>query len=117
MALAVEMDQILKDDMPDTVTYTAEGETGVSILGIWMPDAEPEERSHAGKWRFRRGNLYCSAVDVPSPSNRDTVTIAAETWEVDDEMGVHSDNAGGVTLPLVRKERIEVSGPEHRIDR
>lgn len=116
MALSVEMDQILKDGLPDTVTYTADGEDAASISAIWMPDTEPEEYSEDGKWRFRRGNLLCAATDVASPSNRDTVTIGADTWQVDDEIGIHRA-AGGVTLPLVRKERIEVSGPEHRIQR
>ncbi len=117
MALSVEVDQILKDGLPDTVTYTADGESGVSISAIWMPYAEPEDYTDDGKWRIRRGNLFCSATDVASPSNRDTVTISSEVWDVDDSMGIHEDNTGGVTLPLVRKVRIEVSGPEHRIRR
>ena len=100
-----------------TVTYTATGESGVSITAEWDPDSEPEEYTDDGKWKYRRGDLYCSIVDVASPNNRDTVTIGGEVWDVDDSRGIARDNAGGVTLPLVRKERIEVSGPEHRIQR
>lgn len=114
MALPLEVDQIIKDGLADTVTYTATGGAGVSISAIWMPDAEPEEYTTDGKWRIRRGDLLCDSDDVASPSNRDTVTISSEVWDVDDERGIHRANPSMITLPLVRKERIEVSGPEHR---
>jgi hypothetical protein len=117
VALPVEMDQILKDDLPDTVTYIAVGKAGVSISAIWMPDSEPEEYMDDGKWSLRRGDLLCATSAVTSPSNRDTVTISSVVWQVDDSRGIHRDNCGGVTLPLVRKVRIEVSGEGHRIRR
>lgn len=105
---------IILADFGETVTYTADGESGVSITAVWEMDSEPEEYDDDGKRCIRRGDLYCAVADVVNPSNRDTVTIGGETWAVEDERGIHRDNAGGVTLPLVLKTRIEVSGSEHR---
>jgi len=105
---------IVINDFGETVTYNPLGVTGSTITAVWEPDSEPEEYGDDGKWSKRRGLLYCSTSDVSSPSNRDTVTIGGETWQVDDERGIERDNAGGVTLPLVIKTRDEVSGPDHR---
>ena len=104
-------------DFGETVTYNPLGVAGSAISAVWAPDSEPEEYFDDGKWSLRRGRLYCSTSDVSSPSNRDTVTIGGETWQVDDQRGIERDNCGGVTLPLVIKVRREVSGPEHRLRR
>jgi hypothetical protein len=105
---------VVLDDFGESVTYNPLGVSGSAITAVWEPDSEPEELRDDGKWSLRRGLLYCSISDVSSPSNRDTVTIGGEEWQVDDERGIDRDNAGGVTLPLVIKTRLEVSGPEYR---
>ena len=108
---------IVIGDFGESVTYNPLGVAGSSITAVWEPDSEPEEYDEDGKWSKRRGSLYCSTVDVTSPSNRDTVTISGEEWQVEDGRGIERDNAGGVTLPLVLMVRREVSGPEHRLRR
>ena len=117
MGISVEWDQVLKEGIADTVTYNPLGVSGSAISAAWIPEPEPNEFHEDGKWAVRSGRLVCKTSDVSSPSNRDTVTISGETWQVDDEMGIERDNSGGVILPLVIKTRIEVSGPDHRLRR
>jgi len=117
VGISVEWDQVFKDGLTDTVTYTATGQAGVEISAILTREAATTEYLDDGKWRMRRRGAICQAEDVPTPSSRDTVTISGETWQVEDEDQVQRSDAGMVTLPMVIKTRDEVSGPDHRLRR
>jgi hypothetical protein len=101
----------------ETVTYTANGVAGASITAIWEPAQNIGQGYDDGRGETYRGALYCLTSDVASPDRRDTFTIGSTTWQVDDDALWQEDNAGGITMNVVRYARTETSGPGHRIER
>lgn len=111
MGLSLECDQIFRDDLPDTVTYTAYGEAGTEIEAIFTQTHGEQSDYDDGMGLVFRGVLRCSAEDAPSPDERDSFTIDSDTWQVSAPAVV---KAGIVMFELVRYVRRTVTGPEHR---
>lgn len=96
-----------------TVTYTPDGEAGVSIPAFFVPSEDDLVGLEDGTKRVRRARMGISteaANGVESPSDEDTVTVDGTVWQIDD---VHVDGVAAL-LDLVRYEDVEKSGPDHR---
>jgi hypothetical protein len=118
VALDLEVDQIFKDGLPDTVTYTPNGGSGVDISAIWSGEQSAGSDYDDGRGEVAHGHVICSKGDVATPHRLDTFTIGGETWRIDQDAERWQDsNAGLITIQLVRFDREEVSGEGHRIRR
>jgi hypothetical protein len=117
VGLSVETDQIFKDGMTDTVTYTATGQSGVSISAIVHEEATEVRSYDDGQKTTRTIEVMCLTSDVTSPSKKDTFTIGGETWQVDDEMPTRNENAGTITIPLVIYADLETWSRRERAER
>jgi hypothetical protein len=117
MGLSIEVDQMLKDGMPDTVTYTAYGESPASIPAIWTGEQARGGDYDDGTQEAAHGRIVCSSADVSSPDYRDTFAIGGETWRIPQGEDRWFVRAGLITIELVKFDREEVSGPEYRIRR
>ena len=116
MGLDLETDQMFKDGMTDTVSYTAYGEDAVSISVLFSGSRE-EIRTHGyGQKKIRTASVKCLTSDVSSPDKRDTFTIGGETWQADDEIESHDSNSGVIEIPLILKSDYETWARQERRD-
>ena len=105
---------IVLADFGQSITYTAYGVAGASITAIFSGTSTEVRIYDDGRRTVYVAEVYCSTTDVSSPDKRDTFTVSGTTWQVDDERMTVEDNAGGITLPLIRSSRKEASGPDFR---
>ena len=116
MGLTLETDQIFKDGMTDTASYTAYGEDAASISVIFSGASEEIRTHDRGQKKVRTATVVCLTSDVASPDKRDTFTISGEVWQVDDELESHDSNSGLIRIPLILKSDWERWARQERRD-
>ena len=66
-----------------TITYTADGQAGVSITALWRPQELSPANNTDGQNQELRGEIDCSTTQVPSPSDRDKFVIDGVVYAVE----------------------------------
>ncbi len=116
MGLELEADQVLKDGLTDSVTYTATGQSPVAISAVFHSETTAVRTYEDGQKTVRTAQVLCSTDDVASPDKKDTFAFGGDTWQVDDEMPSETD-AGMILIPLIIFADLETWARRERSER
>jgi len=99
-----------------SITYTPDGEAGVTIPAFFVPAEDDLAGLEDGTMRTKRARAGISteaANGIETPSDADTVTVDGTEWAIED---VHVDGVAAI-LDLVRYENVEKAGQDYRTRR
>ncbi len=83
MALNVELDGIFSDEVAETVVYTPNGGTAVSVPGVVDRGEYKQEQTRNGVYLVKTAAVLISAEDISTPDpDGDTITLDGLEWGV-----------------------------------